>query len=314
MIKANLVHLSFNMWRDRSYGTSDSPQSKDVFYEPHLRFDEQVWREVITHMAQVGMNMVILDLGDAVAYNSHPEIAIDGAWSTKKLRQELEFCRSYGIEPVPKLNFSACHDVWLGEYSHKLATHEYYAVCADLIREVAEIFGGPRFFHIGMDEETWQHQRDMLYVVIRQGDLWWHDLNFLVEEVETAGSRAWMWSDVIWNCDRNIFQTNVPRTVLQSNWYYDVTFPLPEDDPHNYVRAYHWLDEMGYDQVPTGSTWSHQENYALTVDYCLQHLSEQLLLGFMMTTWHPTTEVWRQTHIDAIRAVEVTSHTATSDA
>lgn len=308
MIKANLVHLSFNMWRDRSFKDSDSPQQRDIFYEPHLRFDEQVWRDVIASMAQAGMNMVILDLGDAVAYSSHPEIAVDGAWSTKKLREELELCRSLGIEPVPKLNFSACHDVWLGEYARKLSTPEYYTACADLIREVADLFDGPRFFHIGMDEETWQHQQDYLYVVIRQGELWWHDFNFLVREVEQAGSRAWIWSDVLWNCDRRIFQENVPPTVLQSNWYYDVAFPLPESDSHNYVRAYHWLDEMGYDQVPTGSTWTHQENYARTVNYCLEHISEQRLMGFMMTTWHPTTEEWRRTHLDAIEVVERTPH------
>jgi len=196
----------------------------------------------------------------------------------------------------------------LGEYARKLATREYYAVCADLIREVADIFGGPRFFHIGMDEETWQHQRELLYVVVRQGDLWWHDLNFLVRAVEGAGSRAWVWSDVVWNCDRDIFQANMPRTVLQSNWYYRDSFPLPEDDPLNYVRAYHWLDEMGYEQVPTGSTWLHQENYALTVQYCRKHLSEQRLLGFMMTTWRPTLEPWRQTHLNAVCAVRSTWH------
>jgi len=314
VIKANLIHLSFNMWRDREFRESDTPQQKDIYYEPQLRFDERLWRDVIAHMAEAGMNMAVLDLGDAVVYHSHPEIAIQNAWPVKKVRQELDFCRSLGVEPVPKLNFSACHDVWLGEYARKLATREYYAVCADLIREVADLFGGPRLFHIGMDEETWQHQGNMLYAVVRQGELWWHDLNFLVQTVERAGAKAWVWSDVLWNCDRNVFQTNMPRTVLQSNWYYGNRFPLPENDPLNYVRAYHWLDEMGYEQVPTGSTWSHRENYALTVEYCRKHLSAQRLLGFMMATWRPTLEARRQAHLDAIQSVQSVSHEATTGA
>ena len=65
--------------------------------------------------------------------------------------------RALGIEPLPKLNFSTCHDAWLGPYSRMVSTPAYYDVCRDLIDEVAELFGGPRFFHLGMDEETAQH-------------------------------------------------------------------------------------------------------------------------------------------------------------
>ena len=39
--------------------------------------------------------------------------------------------------------------------------------------DVAEIFGGPRLFHLGYDEEILFHQRRNDYVVIRQHDLWW---------------------------------------------------------------------------------------------------------------------------------------------
>jgi len=296
------------MWLDREFTVSDVPEQKDIHYDPRLRFDERLWHDVITRMADAGMNMVVLDLGDAVRYRSHPEIAIDGAWPPEKLRQELNFCRQLGVEPIPKINFSACHDIWLGEYSRKLSTREYYTVCADLIHEVADLFDAPRFFHIGMDEETWQHQGELLYAVVRQGSLWWHDLNFLVQAVEKAGLRAWVWSDVLWNCDREVFRENMPLSVLQSNWYYGNAFPLPENDPKNYVRAYHWLEELGYEQVPTGSTWSCRENYALTVEYCRKHVPAQRLLGFMMATWRPTLEARRQSHLDAIQVVESVFH------
>ena len=309
VIKANLIHLSYNMWRDRVFAPSDLAPRAEVDYDPRLRFDEHLWRDVLRRMADAGMNMVLLDLGDAVRYQSHPEIAIEGAWSPAKLRQELNFCRSLGIEPIPKLNFSACHDIWLGEYSRKLSTPEYYTVCADLIREVADLFDAPRFFHIGMDEETWQHQKELLYVVVRQGSLWWHDLNFLVAAVEKAGARAWVWSDVLWNCGKDVFRKNMPRSVLQSNWYYGNLFPLPENDPANFVRAYHWLEEMGYEQVPTASTWSHRENYALTAEYCRQHVPAHRLLGFLMSTWRPTQEARRQTHLDAIQATQLGGRT-----
>ena len=98
MIKANLMHLSCNMWWDRRFRASDAPQRKDKFYEPRLRFDEGLWRDVITHMAEAGMNMVVIDVGDAVVCDSHPEIAVEGAWSANKVRQELDFCRRLGVD------------------------------------------------------------------------------------------------------------------------------------------------------------------------------------------------------------------------
>lgn len=65
-----------------------------------------------------------------------------------------------------------------------VSTSEYYSVCQDLIQEVIEIFDTPRFFHLGMDEETAQHQQTYNYAIMRQNDLWWDDLHFYVNETE----------------------------------------------------------------------------------------------------------------------------------
>ena len=56
-----------------------------------------------------------------------------------------------------------------------VSTKKYYQVCEDLIKDVAEIFDHPRFFHLGYDEETASHQAKHLFAVCRQGELWWHD-------------------------------------------------------------------------------------------------------------------------------------------
>ena len=44
------------------------------------------------------------------------------------------------------------------------------------------------------------------------------DLNKIVAAVESQGTRAWMWSDPSWNYPD--FYTHVPKSVVQSNWYY----------------------------------------------------------------------------------------------
>lgn len=304
MIWANLIHLSFNMWEENDakplYGME--PGREKILSmrraQPYLRFDEKLWTEIIEKMKLAGMNAVVIDLGDGVQYESHPEIAVKGAWTIKKLKSELEKLQSMGIEPFPKLNFSTTHDAWLGPYSRRVSTQTYYRVCQDLIFEVCSIFEKPRFFHLGMDEETAGHQRFSLYAVMRQHELWWHDLYFLIESVEKAGSRPWIWSDYVWH-HPEIFFKKMPRSVVQSNWYYGDKF----NKKINYVNAYLELEKHRYDQIPTGSNVSSRENFIKTVSYCKRHISEKRLFGFLQTSWRPTLKQFKKDHIEAIEAV-----------
>lgn len=292
MIKAYLVHLSYNMWADR-----DAPEWKldHVSAKPYLRFDTSLWRDILGRMVDAGLNMVIIDLGDAVQYTSHPEIAVEGAWTVGRLREQLARARDMGLEPIPKLNFSASHDAWLGPYARSVSTDTYYQVCGDLVAEVIDLFDRPRFFHLGMDEETARHQRYYEYVVVRQYDLWWHDLDFLVRQVEKEGVRPWVWSDYVWEHGEAFFE-RMPKSVLQSNWYYGAEFG-PEVP---YAKAYLDLEAHGYDQVPTGSNWTVPQNIANTVAYCREHIAPERLLGFMQTVWRPTLEECRERHMQAI--------------
>lgn len=51
-------------------------------------------------MSEAGFNMVVIDLGDGVEYDSHPEIAVRGAWRPQRLRSELVRLRQLGLEPI----------------------------------------------------------------------------------------------------------------------------------------------------------------------------------------------------------------------
>ncbi len=294
MIWANLLHLSYNMWIDR-----DVPEREEYISErPYLRFDMSLWNDLLKKMVDVGMNMVVIDLGDGVKYESHPEIAVREAWTVNRLKRELAKVRKMGLEPIPKLNFSTCHDTWLGTYSRCVSTDTYYGVCRDLIAEVIDIFDKPRFFHLGMDEETAGHQRYHEYVVIRQYDLWWHDLYFFIEEVEKGNVRPWVWSDYLWDHPEEFFK-RMPKSVLQSNWYYSPKF----NKKIKYVNAYLDLEAHGYDQIPTGSNWSVPENFQGTVTYCKRRIAPERLKGFLQTAWKPTLEECRDRHIQAIELV-----------
>ena len=312
-----LLHLGANMWSDQPHPRKPSAKRRFPYpdyltkkeIEQHeygymmggkadfLRFDEGVWRRATERMAEVGMNYVMIDIGEGFVYPSHPEIAVKGAWDVAKMESELARLRGLGLEPIPKLNFSTTHDAWMGDIQKRVSTPEYYRFVSDVIADVCEVFK-PKYFHIGYDEEDEMHQFGFKDVVVRPEETWWHDLLFTVGEVERQGARAWMWSDKIWH-SREEFVKRCPKSVLQSNWYYLDDFdPKKEYDPKHkaslypMVHAYEWLDEAGFDQVPCASTvgnWGLMTvNARYTAAYCRKHVSPERMKGFLMASWQLT--------------------------
>lgn len=278
---AYLMHLGDNMWGD------PGSTLKFARYESELQTDDKVWKDTIDFLPSQGINTVLIDIGDAIQYETHPEISVKGAWSKDKLKAELDRMRAMGLTPLPKLNFSAGHDAWLGEYSRMLSTTPYYQVCKDLILEVAELFGNPEYFHLGMDEEDPKNQGALAFCCIRQHDLWWHDLYYLFDVCDKAGVRPWVWSDYSWHKPEKFIE-KMPKSALQSNFWYNtirkksdgVTYREPMYD------AYRILAEAGYDQVPCVSFF---EGYSLNAEETMRLGKEEIasdnLVGYMTAPW-----------------------------
>lgn len=280
-----LIHLSTNMWGDRG-----SPYILKPF---HAEFytDETVWRKVIDFLPAQGYNTLLIDVGDAVVYDTHPEIAVEGAWSKDKMKKELDYIRSIGLTPLPKLNFSACHDAWMGEYANMLCTRKYYEVCDDLIGEIAEIFDSPPLMHLGLDEEGLECQRFYNICHIRNGEQWWHDVFRLFDACERHGMRPWVWSDRCWYHTEEYIR-KMPRSVLQSNWWYD---PMPRKADGTFVDhrpgTYQLLEKEGFDQVPTCcSTWSYQFSTDDTLKITPELISDAHFKGILDAPWRTTTQ------------------------
>ncbi len=254
--------------------------------------DVNTWDKLVDFIAEHQYNMLVIDVGDALLYESHPEISAPDAWSKDFLKQKLAEIRAKGIEPIPKLNFSTGHCVWLKEYRNMISTPTYYKVCADLIAEVCEVFGYPRLFHLGLDEEDAAHQRYQKSVIIRQGEHWWHDAFFLFKECEKHGARPWVWSDYYWH-HPELFAKNMPKSVLQSNWFYD-DFSTKDEKQRVRAQAYLGLEQLGYDQVPTPSTWTLPTgvNQFQTLEFCREHIDPSRLKGFLTVSWTFTHPEW----------------------
>ena len=290
------MYLSNHMWDDEHTpprGWYEKPR-----YEECNNVNIETWDETMRFLAERQYNMVLIDVGDGIKYESRPEISAPDAWDKDFLKKKLDEMRALGLEPIPKLNFSCKHHTWLKKYRYMVSTPEYYAACADVIREVCEAFT-PKHFHLGMDEETWGIQKDYYYAVIRQHDVWWRDFYHLVACCEKANARPWIWSDYCWAHPEEFYK-KMPKSVVQCNWYYSMALdPAAITDEKRKLRleAFEELDRQGFDQVPTGSNWSNPANMQALTEYCTNHISDEHLMGFMQTPWCLFTED-KKDHLD----------------
>src|SRR5262249_20492645 len=144
-----------------------------------------------------------------------------------------------------------------------------------------------------------KHQRNFEYVVCRQYGLWWRDFEGFYKQVESAGIRAWIWSDYVWE-HPDLFWERMPRSILQSNWYYGESFA---DETRVEVRTYKELEDHKYDQVPTLSNWEGPQNITGTFDFCRKHINPDRLKGFLLAPWRPTLPETRERHLEAIEVM-----------
>ena len=279
-IWAVLVHLSRAMWGDLK-----KPKK--------LPFDDGLWTDILGRFAAAGGNMIVLDLGDGVVYPSHSELAVEGAWTPERLRREIVRCAAMGIELIPKVNFSSCHDAWLGPYEHMLSTPVYYEVCRDILKDVSAMFDRPRFIHLGFDEETAEFQtveRGYSMVVVRQGDLWWRDFKWFVSETEKLGSRAWAWCDLPRRMPRTEWEKGYPKGVMMSPWCH---FGEIDHRKRKVIHVYLDVAEAGYDVVPCSSNCydvskNCRDRFLATVEWSASHMPRTRLKGFLHAPWCTT--------------------------
>ena len=104
------IQLSNHMWDDGNgkprYWFTEFDED---IYTPSNNVNYEVWDRIIKRASECGYNTLLIDLGDAIKYKSHPEIAADDALEVEEVKELLNKARALGFDLIPKLNFSTDH-------------------------------------------------------------------------------------------------------------------------------------------------------------------------------------------------------------
>ena len=283
-----LVHLSMHMWQEK--------------FET-LPFDDDLWDYILEKSKESGFNTIVLDCGDGIQYATRPEISMNGAWSRSRVRREVARAKEMGISLIPKLNFSTGHKMWLHEYERMISTPPYYRLCNDLIHEVYELFDHPDYIHSGSTPRSW-----------RKGELFWHDMRYLLDCVHDTGAKPWIWADSLFEHTEEFMKHIEPDELILSPWYYNAFHeehftPVekweknPGDGAEGEIKFIEQIPqkvkirecaaklmEKGYTYVPTGSVfWHNDYNMPEMVEYFEKGAPKrEQVLGYITAPWKAT--------------------------
>ena len=312
MLFGMLIHLSANMWGDKN--------SRLNSWEDRLEADLGVWKKIVDAMPAFGFNSVLIDVGNSVRYESFPELAIEGSIDKDRFRKELDRLRSIGLEPLPKLNFSAGHDAWLKDISRMPGSEKYRNAVSQIIEEISELFGRPRFFHLGLDEEVPSCQRALQFQCVRRNGVFWKDAYHLFDATEKAQSTPWIWSDLYWHHPEE-FLEKMPKSVLQCPWNYSALPTIPskrfpdlrmesEKDPAVIAGGSEKniedacildLDRAGYSQTLCCSNYTCFESSDRTFEIARDRLDPDRLVGIITAPWGALSAQDEFYHLDAMQ-------------
>jgi len=286
MLWVYMIYLGTNMWNE---GDSLTRFNKnDAFFHKEMFTDRKTWRAATDFAIKAGFNAFLVDIGEGLQLEAHPELAASGAWTKEEMKAELDRLKASGATVIPKLNLSATHDAWLNTLGHKLNTPEYFKAVREIIDEVIELFQPP-IIHLGFDEES-HRERNMQnkygYSSYRYGEEYALALNYFVKCALDKGVRPWLWAGLAtYSWDE--FAHYSPHDAIYGTCNYEQMRNTPKSEIY-YQMLYdsaRKLEKLGYDQLPAVSTCYDYYSVDDTMEFWKSVISPKHFIGVASAPW-----------------------------
>jgi hypothetical protein len=257
------------------------------------RFNRATTRAVIRATADTGMNLLIIDVADAVLYRSLPHLRKRYSVPMTELTELVEFAREAGLEVVPKLNFARSprhrHSHWLDPEQSQPDSPTFWKQGLAAVDEVLDATGAT-MLHVGMDEDDTRSPDEYRKATLR-----------LHRELTRRKIRMLMWAEVgheTWRPQQRWKEIptlrELPRDVILMPWSYTNVI----DD---WARR---LKRWGFDVVP-GCQYGHPSlpgKHAVKNVRAWADAAQNLdLPGLVLTKWIRLSRPNRAILLEAIR-------------
>ncbi len=286
MLWVYMIYLGTNMWSEKDSLVRFN--KNDAYFHDEMYTDKATWKAVTDFAVKAGFNALLVDIGEGLQLDSHPELAAKGAWTKQEMKAEIDRLNKMGMTVIPKLNFASTHDAWFKTFGHKLNTAEYFKAQREIIHEVIELFRPP-IIHLGLDEESHRENRMQNrygYSSYRYGEEYALNLNHCVKCAVEKGVRPWLWAglatyswdefasysphDAIYGACNYEQKRNVPKSEI----YYQMLFDTAKN-----------LDKLGYDQIPAVSTCYDYYSVDDSLEFFKEVISPKHRLGIVSAPW-----------------------------
>lgn len=245
------------------------------------------------------LNNIILEV-DFIKWKSAPEIAVPFSEDQADIKREIDYARRNFIEINPLLqSLGHCDHLFMAgknkdiaenpdrPYSYCVSNPRTYPYVFKLYDEVIELFGNPRFVHIGHDEVTEPGGFPRCEQCKKRSaeEIFVDDTLKMHEHLAKAGARIMMWGDMMlargdapdatnaksaesakWIRDR------VPKDVVITDWHYAAA------NPEEYKSLDVFMRE-GYDTI--AATWYTPAN----IEAFANQAKKVGAMGLLQTTW-----------------------------
>jgi hypothetical protein len=191
-----------------------------------LPFDLTLGLEIVEAMAEVGLNVLVVDCADGLIYDSHPELARPYSVPMAALAALTARADEHGIEVVPKLNFSQSglhhHNDWFRPHYKLFDNDRYWELAFEVIDELIGVAQPPRFFHVGMDEDHWRSYEQYVAAIDQLHD------GLAVRDLRTViwNDAACLWPQAAIHRAKSLAaEAQVARDVVHVLWDYNDVRP-----------------------------------------------------------------------------------------
>ena len=251
---------------------------------------------------------VVLEFWGTYRYECCPSLAWKEAYTKEQIRPIIEFANALGLEVIPMLNHlghASQARICSGKHSaldNDLAlaplfeedgwswctsnpeTKKLLALCR---KELIELCGEGKYFHIGCDEAYTFGSCDKCSKKSRNELMKEHLVN-ITEDLKKYGRRPIMWADMLLNRadfdekyeiygkEEYKIRPELPRDIIMADWQYSIT----EEFETSKV-----FSNDGFDVVTC--PWRTRNNVSAAVDTA----KNNGLFGVLGTTWHTLAEM-----------------------